>query len=453
MSNIFTKKKMINLLIYVSIFIVFAIVLKPVKPYYGDDIINMGILNNKSYFQWLIELYTRWSGRIILTSLLVLLLNLPLIIWRFLNAFFLTLLVISIIKITRLKSYYMYFVLFLILYFPINVLNSSSFWITGSLNYLWPISSSFYLIYVLREFYDRKNINNFQFVLSILFCIIGSNNEQTGIVLISFYTIILILIFKESRRLNRKILTLYLLMWVGFLVLMLAPGNFNRFNVEMLGIMPNFRMLTFYDKLLYGINFTSKILFYDFKYYLLLMVTLINILGLKSKRREFIFTLVPLFIISLKVVFDVYIRINPYCRSCNDLHYILFNFRYFSVSNFTEWIHLIPVIIVIVFLVSVIISTISVIKNNKNLIFYLLAFLASFLSSIILGFSPTIDASGNRIYFLMLSLILLFIVLLFENLKIKENKFFSLTANLFALILVVRIAYNLSNIVEFIVLY
>lgn len=453
MNRILKNDKVINLILYSIAFILFFIALKPVKPYFGDDFVYMGILSNKSYFQWLVELYSVWSGRIVLTSFLILFLNIPIIIWRVVNSFFLTLLVVSILKVTKLNKYYIFSIMFLVLKLPINILNSSSFWITGSINYLWPISASLYLIYILREFYENKEINLFQYILSLFFAFIASNNEQSGLVLITFYTILIILKFLESRKLEKKLSILYVFLILGYAILMLAPGNISRLNIEVLGIMPGFRMLSVYDKLMYGINYSFQILFYNLKYYLLFMALLINIISLKLGKKNLIFSLIPTSIIGMKIFFDLFINLNPYCRSCNDLHYILFNYKYFSVNNFTEWIHLIPLIIALMYVLAVLINIILISKSIKILIFTSLTFIASISSSIVLGFSPTIEASGNRIYFLMVNLIILLIALLLENIEVKENKIFYIGVNSISIILVVQIVLSFSNIVEFIVLY
>ena len=453
MNKILNSKYIKEVGIYISIFFAFYLVLKPVIPYYGDDTIYQSILSNKTYFNWVSELYLVWSGRIVLTSLLVAFLNIPLIFWKLSNAFFFTLLVYSIVKTIKLNSLFAFTVMLLLLYLPINILNSSSFWITGSINYLWPISSLMYLIYVLKEFYDTKNITNYQFIFSIVFALLASNNEQSALVLVVLYSIIIILSFIETKRINSRIVIIYFIILIGFLILMLAPGNYNRLNTEIIGIMPSFGMLTIYDKLMFGINFTSQILFYEFKYYLLALTLIVNLLSFKLNRKSFLFSLIPLTIVSFKIIFDVYLRFNPYCTICNDIHYILFNFKYFSVHNFYEWIHLIPTIILFIYVLSILISTIQIIQNIKDTIFYVLIYLASLSSSIILGFSPTIEASGNRIYLLMVVLLITFSCFLFSQIKVIKN---NLIINIFTIFVIVLITYSVfgyMNMTEFIVLY
>lgn len=453
MNKIISDRKLLNGLIYVSIFFIFFYILKPVKLTYGDDLVYMNILSAKSYFNWIKELYYVWSGRVVLTSLLVLFLNLPLILWRVVNAYFFTLLVISLIKLSKLRISYIFLVLFFTLFLPINVLNSSSFWITGSIVYLWPISCTIYLLFILKEFYENRDISNQKLLFCIFLSILASNNEQTGLVLIAFYTLIFILLYIENKRINKKFLLINITLVFGFLVLMLAPGNLNRLNIEVAGIMPTFPMLTVYDRIMYGLNFTFQILFYDFKYNLLIITLLLTFISLKFSKKAFVISLIPLSIISIKIIFDYYIRINPYCTFCNDLHYILFNYKYFSVINFYEFIHLIPIFIMILFLFSVLISSILVISNTKDAIYFVLIFFAGILSSIILGFSPTIEASGNRIYLLMLVMLLSFKLHLLSLKDIVNNKYLKIIINMFIALLIFKAIREFANVTDFIVLY
>ncbi len=54
-------------------------------------------------------------------------------------------------------------------------------------------------------------------------------------------------------------------------------------------------------------------------------------------------------------------------------------------------------------------------------LFYGLIFLASIFSGIMLGFSPTIEASGSRIYFLMIIGLISFIMAFIGELKRSES--------------------------------
>ena len=81
---------------YVLIYFIFLLLLTHVKPTGGDDVVYQSKIIQMGFLSWIQDLYLLWSGRIVLTGLLAVFLNLPILLWKLLNAFFLTYLVYGI---------------------------------------------------------------------------------------------------------------------------------------------------------------------------------------------------------------------------------------------------------------------------------------------------------------------------------------------------------------------
>ena len=116
-------------------------------------------------------------------------------------------------------------------------------------------------------------------------------------------------------------------MVVGFIFTLFAPGNYYRFNAEVLGLNPSFVMLDGFDKMMIGLRYTFDVLFDELKVYMWVLNVCILLISMRNKK-NILLALVPLTILSFKGAFDLFLRFNPYCRGCNDLHYILFNHQY-----------------------------------------------------------------------------------------------------------------------------
>lgn len=448
MSKLSQKK-----LIYGILFLVFYIVLSPIKPTYGDDQIYQGILNGKQYFDWVVQLYQVWTGRVVLTSSLVYLLNAPLVIWRSLNAAMFTLLVYSLTELVQWKELTALWMSILVLTLPISILSSSAFWITGSLNYLWPTSIMIYLLHLLWRFFKHEKISNGHFAIAYFISIFASNMEQSAMVIVVFYGIILTYVYFAQKRLDKRIIGLWLFMIVGFLFMMLAPGNLNRFNAEVFGLNPNFEMLDVYDKLMIGLSYTFNVLFNEMKLYLWIINLSILVLSLKG-RKNILFSSIPFLMISFKGTFDLVIRLNPYCRMCNDVHYILFNHQYFEPFYFVEWIHMIPIIIGFTYIIFTVVSMFAIEGSFKIAIFNSLILASGISSAVILGFSPTINASGHRIFFVLaVQVVLIMMIYLSRIFSHIKSRWVEAILICIGLVWFIRIAYTFATISEFIVVY
>lgn len=445
-------------LIYLLIFLLFLFLFRNLEIVPGDDIIFKSSLNNQSIFSWMTNFYQMWSGRIVLTTFLVVLLNQNILIIKLFNALFATLLLYSMDKLSndsnKLMNKMLVFSFFILI--PEKYISSTVFWFTGSINYLWPIASLFYLLFILYKIInDNSKITLFTYVSASILSILASNSEQTAIVLMTFLIIFLFLNYIQERRVNFFVLYIFLLATVTTLITFLSPGNVVRLNAEILSLNPSFNLLSVVDKLYIGLNFTSNVLFNDFEYHLLFLSFALLFINRVDKKNGLFVSLLPIIIIFIRVFFNWLFVFLPYCTQCNDINYILFNFRYFEVFYLAEIDHLIPLFLSIVVYISISLNILycNFIKKSER-IFLTLLFISAILSSIIIGFSPTIEASGNRIYLYMI-VVLIVLVLFFINKLEFKVWYFDIKYILMVLILLrgLQIYYNYSQIIDYMIVY
>lgn len=446
------------LLVYLFIFLLFLFLFRNLEIVPGDDIIFKSSLNNQSIFSWMTNFYQMWSGRIVLTTFLVVLLNQNILIIKLFNALFATLLLYSMDKLSndsnKLINKMLVFSLFILI--PEKYISSTVFWFTGSINYLWPIASLLYLLLLLYEiFNDNSKITLFNYISASILSILASNSEQTAIVLMTFLIIFLVLNYIQERKINFFVLYLFLLATVTTLTTFLSPGNGVRLNAEILSLNPSFNLLSVIDKLYVGLNFTSNVLFNDFEYHLLLLSFALFFINRIDKKNGLFVSLLPIIIIFIRIIFNWLFVFFPYCTQCNDINYVLFNFRYFEVFYLAEIDHLVPLFLSIVVYISISLNILycSLIKKSER-IFLALLFLSAILSSIIIGFSPTIEASGNRIYLYMIVVLIVLVLFFINKLEFKVWSF-DIKYILMVLILLrgLQIYYNYSQIIDYMIVY
>ncbi len=237
------KSRNYYLLFIISAVIIYFLIYIPAYyiPIHSDDYSYfLKGLSLQSHMQH----YMNWSGRFITDYTSSILLNLfskktYMAINSF--AFLLVLINISLIsslaigeKLINKNSYLILWVAFFIYWLCNPNLGQTSFWLVGSANYLWTLmwGSCFliYLFYLLEynklSYVISKKIK-YLFLLSVLGFFAGLSNEATGISIV-FLTFIIFVIYRK------KIVLIGLTsVLTGYLLLLLAPGNYIRLRHDM----------------------------------------------------------------------------------------------------------------------------------------------------------------------------------------------------------------------------
>ena len=109
----------------------------------GSDDSWFALIKDKySLADYLSLRYNTWSSRIFPETMLYYIFHIPINLWRMLNTSFIFLLATSIVRIFKgeIKIYNVVVVIILFGYSSFDVINSGFFWMTGSVNYLWPLA-------------------------------------------------------------------------------------------------------------------------------------------------------------------------------------------------------------------------------------------------------------------------------------------------------------------------
>lgn len=183
--------------------------------------------------------YMGWSGRLVVdfTSSFILR-YLPYFLYEMINSFvFLTLCVfISLTPtvitnsnhgLTNQKPSAIILWLVFVTYWLANPnLGQTSFWIVGSVNYLWTIMwASFYIYYLLNALNLDKLTTKHYVIIIILGFLAGCSNENTSVSIITFTTILVLFQYKY-KNLNLKIIIIgWISSLIGAVILIAAPGN------------------------------------------------------------------------------------------------------------------------------------------------------------------------------------------------------------------------------------
>lgn len=367
-----------------------------------DDGWFMNISREYSFVGFLQWRYNNWSARLFPEAMLYLIFLVPLFVHHLISACAWLLYSYSLVRIVvGAVSRKNFLVAFLSLGFiNVWVMKDSIFWITGAINYLWPLALGlFALIPYSDHFFRNEKTSIWLYLLPAL--IFSFSNEQLiacviGVVLVYHSTM---LIKKRKENYFLYIPTAFFI--TGFTFMFLAPGNKLRMQQEIDMWMPDFNELSPLTRVLRG----NSWLFEGWQTKLMLLFIVILVVSLvidSSKLLARIAAGYSLFLLLLMYNFPN-------------------RFTNFQLINEGNWINplkagnllsgtflnaVLPYIVWGLFFGLVAALSISV---SKQKIFIGLSYGAALFSSVLMWFSPTMYASGARV--LMCSSVFLLIIL------------------------------------------
>lgn len=397
-----TKIKKVYKYIPIFVFFIYALWIHyDVGLLEGDDIVYQQTFQNTTLLEWCKDFYMKWGGRVPLELLDIIFLNLPLILWKIFNSILYTLIpvymnrFISLFKeeMTEKQSFFMNtFLCVALTLIPVSIVNSSIIWITGSFNYLLPSIMLFIGIYPFLADVAGKKINKADNIFAWIGVFLACYAEQTAAVFICMTAFCFGYMIYKKQKISIPHICLAIFGLVNSVIQYAAPGNLVRYDAELLLWYQNFDMYNFFDKILLGVVHCLKSVFIPG---ISLFVFILVLLGILNIRKQYFNQLCYLLLCVLTIaVKEIVLNIN---------------------DGVIWQIHstkmLICIAILIFWMLLFAWSIISSLDGGVDTYILALFFLAIFASGIVMGMSPTVFASGDRVF--LLSYILLILVIAF----------------------------------------
>lgn len=329
----------------IILFIIFILmlVLNFIMPYIVDDYYYMYNFNSNSRVSNLFDIfhslylhYNLWGGRVLAHFFVYLFLLLPKFVFNIFNSIIFTLLVYLMylfVRDDREDNYNMVFFIFIIMWFIPFCFGQVFLWVTGSCNYMF--TSFIILLYIYQ--YKKKSVLKYQMFINIILGFLsGMCNEN-----FSFGCICIIFLYMVfSKKFTKNNIAGFVSLIFGYLFLMLAPGNFVRFD----NVNGSFNIMIVFKKVLFLFsNYFILIFFIMFLLFILYKYKKLNIFYLYL----FIGGIITLFFMSLFPQISIRTFIGTY------LIFIIIFCNYIYDFNFN---YLFNIVIVFIFFISYIFS-------------------------------------------------------------------------------------------------
>lgn len=413
------KEKFLNALPYIFVFTILFLIHLSIN-FSNDDLWFAKQLNKFSYIGYVINRYNTWSSRLIIETLLITLTRNNIIIWKILDILIFLLGISLSIYFVNKKKYNFIKITGCLLFLLYPLLDmSSAGWVSTTLNYLWCFSLGLLSFIPIIKFERKEKIGKIIYIISTLGLIYATNQEQMCAIIFGLNFVYILHNIINKRKLSRYSIICLIVSAIGLLFILTCPGNENRTLNEISTWYPEFKKYGILQKTFLGVISTFDILLSN-KAILLIFVTFLSYgCFIYSKRK--ISKIISLFnfitVLANTIFFSNFINLFP---SVQKIYSIL---NYHGISNYPLKYSFITFSLCILFLINMI-YMLYVIFHKKDLL-PIFIFLAGFCSRFIIGFSPTIYASGSRTaFFMYMSLIIVLLIIiykLYDEKKINNN--------------------------------
>ena len=388
----------------------------------NDDITFFSkVLNEQGIPAFIKVRYTTWTSRIIIETMLIII-SRNIYIWRITNSLVITLLIYTINKIffdsNQKKGIYTSFIVFLL--YPYYQMSEAGFAAT-TLNYLWPLTFLLYAFIPFQTIYKNKKLNKKLMPTYVIAFLYACNQEQAACIGLFASAIFLIYCIKNKKS-TKYPLTLFLLSIFSIVLIIACPGNSIRKIAEMKNCYPDYINANFLDKIYLGVVSTCSILISNFLLILLFSTLIFTLVILKNnfEKKIKILGIIQFLIISLLSVYRVYTVIS--CH--NILQAYTYGIFYYHPQIGHVFTMTIKNILIFVLCIGITLNYCYLIYKllNKKSYFSILTLLAGCGTRVLMGFSPTIFASGNRTMIFMYFSILFVTLSLWKQYQKKFSK-------------------------------
>ena len=411
------KEKLLNIYknkysMFIVLFLLIFIIQLPIS-FSLDDIWFSKQLNNNSLLDFLNFRYHNWTSRIIIETFLVFITRIDVIVLKVLNALLFTVSIFIIIKLIK-GNKTVCFLGFLFILYPFTNMTEAGFAAT-TLNYLWPFSLGVISFLPLINKEKRIKNNMLIYIISSLSLLYAINQEQMCAIIFMFNLLYFFYKIYKKEKVDKYNIFCLLLASIGLIFILTCPGHSIRTLEETKTWYKDFAHFGLIEKIYLGLVPTIGVLLQN-KVILGLTFIILSLASFIYSKKNFTKYL-SVFNIILTILLMIFR--TSFLEMFPSLVKILDIFNYQQAPDFSNIKIFVAVPIAILIIVDLI-YMILVIFKEKSLL-PLLILLAGFASRFIIGFSPTIFASGVRTAFI-LYMSLIIVILYTLNKLYKDNK-------------------------------
>lgn len=410
----------IVLMLFILQFILYVFI----TPNRYDDAFYIEKITGTSIIEFITERYHNWTSRFMIEFSLCMVLKISRFAWILGQAFVMTLIGYSIMKIfvRDEKKELLGLVLALVFTYPLDRMSSAG-WGATTVNYMWPLAGAMFSLIGLKKIWYKEKISWYLYPLYVFGLVYGCNQEQVCVFMLFIHVLFTILLIARDKKKVSKFLILQdLFVILSLLAVIVCPGNAVRKASETITAYPDFETLSIIDKLSLGVTSTVSELITSPNIVFIVFSTFLAVVVFSMYKDEFvrIVSLIPVLSVAVFGVFkDILTRVFPYYDMYRNL--IVQNKVMINSGNYTELTNFLPLMTSLVILGSIVICMLLIFKKLKNsLATYI--FIVGFGTRCAMALSPTIFVSTNRTFAFFEFAMLICTLLIYQEYCKKDDK-------------------------------
>lgn len=234
------KKALFNSIPYITFFLIMLVMHNSVFANFRDDAVNIGVLEREgSIFSILKSVRQGQSSRSIVEFFLLLMLKLPIYVFRIIDSLAYVLCAWSIGHLFRRSSSSAWLSVALVMLFPMSQMCACG-WVTTSVVYLWTLAALMYSFTWMSLYLSNNKIPVYYYITIIIATLFASNHEQGAALTVGFVGVFLLYCIANKKKIS---ILAYIQLAIACIMLIMSitsEGNANRSYAELVGHMPDF---------------------------------------------------------------------------------------------------------------------------------------------------------------------------------------------------------------------
>ncbi len=425
------------------------------KITWQDDKVFETYLTDISLKDYLLMRYEKWTSRFIIESILTALVKSNIYVWRIFTTILVTVIAecaIDLFISEKNKKFSFVVYLLALLTIPYLVFCDAG-WVATTTNYLWPLAAFMPICLVLKKIFENKKISLFEKIQTGVLTLVATNIEPLVLCVLGFSIALFLYntyttkdtVKGQLTKLDNTFLLIIAISFVSLLLTLLAPGNAYRTVSETGTWYPEFADFSLIEKVELGFVSTMPFfyantiyvsnLMYPTNFVMLLLMLFVCIKLGKDKKYKTL-ALQALGIIIL-LFGQAHIIAQTFGKQLNKSWYVLANAKIGQLSDFDSTYIYLEILIYIAVFAALLVGIFQALGKEKKAILACVVLLAGFCTRLVMGFSPTVYASGTRTFLFTIVAILIVTVIVIDDLISEEkNKKFTLLAFISSMIYV-----------------
>ena len=394
---------------------IFAVIVSLVASSMTGDALVFAKMDG-NIFEELAGRYDHTTSRVILEFILIMILTHFPMLWNLINIGMIMLLDYSLNKILN-ENNHMFIrcviAIFILLYTYLDM--ASAGWSATTVNYLWTLSLGVFALIPIVNIIKGNEYSKKSLILTIPSLMITCNQEQCCALLFGFLILFNIYYFLKNKKVHPLLIIYLLITILGFVIILMCPGNYVRVDNEIVAWFKDFRSLSLIDKILLSINNTFEMLLGRANYIVIGFYAILSYFFYKKKNYKLLILAILFTIGALLIPYLNIFRIN---RLYNAKH--LADINVIPILQLGAKSYKASLLISCVYTLGTLLLLYNVpFKKSKYMkLFMPIMFIAALLSRFIIGFSPTMFASSYRTGIYMNFIIVMLVPLILSYMKL-----------------------------------